>query len=216
MKKKILTVLLALVMLANCISFAAMAEEEPIFPDLNIHAWYYSAVEFVYKNNILSGTGKYFEPDKEMSRAMLVTAIYRLEGATADSKNAFVDVPDNAWYAPAVTWASENGIVNGTDKTHFSPNTNLTREQLAAIMYRYAEMKGVTDNRGYSMLEFYEDRDEMSPYATVAIDFMIKQGFMNGKTRDTFNPKDTTTRAEVALVITLFARDILKMDTYSR
>ncbi len=146
---------------------------------------------------------------------MLVTAIYRLEGATAESKNAFVDVPENEWYAPAVTWASENGIVNGTDKTHFSPNTYLTREQLAAIMYRYAEMKGVTDNRSYSMLEFYEDRDEMSPYATVAIDFMIKQGFMNGKTHDTFNPKDTTTRAEVALVITLFARDILKRNTYS-
>lgn len=209
MKMKLFTGLLALVMLSGILPFGVvMAEEEPIFPDLNVYAWYYSAVEYVCENNIFSGTGNGFEPDKEMTRAMLVSAIYRLDGANANGQNQFVDVADNAWYAPAVSWASRNGIVSGVDKTHFAPEVNLTREQLAVIIYRYAMMKGLNDNRSYSMLEFYEDRNEMSSYATAAIDFMIKKGLMTGKTRDTFNPKDTTTRAEVALIITLLSRDL--------
>ena len=201
MKKKILTVLLALVMLANCISFAAMAEAEPIFPDLNIHAWYYSAVEFVYKNNILSGTGKYFEPDKEMSRAMLVTAIYRLEGATADSKNAFVDVPDNAWYAPAVTWASENGIVKGISATEFAPTTPITREQLATILYRYEQKNGGGFTGAWMIRMDYVDLADVSDWAYEAMCWMNMNAVINGKPGKILDPKGTATRAEAATML---------------
>ncbi len=180
---------------------------EDIFPDISAEDWYYTAVKFVYENNLFNGTGAGFEPNTPMSRAMLVTVLHRLShSAQGGEENPFTDVHGDAWYAEGVKWAAENKIVTGVTPTEFMPDTPVTREQLAVILYRYATFCGydTTISESASLLGF-SDYEEISPYAAEAMQFAAAAGIMNGRADGSIAPRDGATRAEVAAMLMRFA-----------
>lgn len=173
------------------------------FGDVADSAWYAEAVEFVASHELFQGTDNGFEPETTMNRAMLAMVLYRLEDATATGNSYFPDVSDDAWYAEAVAWASETGIVNGTDKG-FEPNAPVTREQIATMLYRYANVIGLdTGTRGE--LSSFPDGDETSSWAQDAMAWAVSVGLFQGDDTGALNPKGDATRAQVA---TLFERMI--------
>ena len=178
------------------------------FADVKDGIWYYDTVKYVTENGIMNGVeeGK-FAPDNTLTRAMLVTILYRVEGSpevSADSK--FSDVKSTDWYGAPVIWAAENGIVNGVTETEFAPNNNITREQIATIIYRYAKNfknYDVSVGENTNILS-YEDFDKISPYAIEPLQYTAGSGIMKGKTESTLNPLDNATRAEAATVVMRF------------
>ena len=173
------------------------------FGDVADSAWYAEAVEFVASHELFQGTDKGFEPEMTMNRAMLAMVLYRLEDATATGNSNFPDVSDDAWYAEAVAWASETGIVNGTGKG-FEPNAPVTREQIATMLYRYANVIGLdTGTRGE--LSSFPDGSETSRWAQDAMAWAVSVGLFQGDDTGALNPKGDATRAQVA---TLFERMI--------
>lgn len=174
------------------------------FPDVKEEDWYFTAVKYVYENSLFQGTGTGFEPDTSMSRAMLVTVLYRFaDPETTESENPFADVPEGEWYTDGIKWAAEQGIVSGVSDNTFEPDAGITREQLAVILYRYATYCGYeltgTDLTGF------EDTDMVSDYAVDAIRYAVAKGIISGKTETTLAPKDGTTRAEVATMLMRFS-----------
>ena len=145
--KRWLSFLITAVMMiaSSSISFAA----DSLFNDVSVEAWYANAVDYVQNNGIMSGTSaNAFSPNSPMTRAMLTAVLYRAAGSpSANNKNGFSDVDSNAYYADAVNWASENSIVNGYDSNTFDVNDSVSREQIAAILYRYAGSPAVGQNR---------------------------------------------------------------------
>lgn len=173
------------------------------FDDVKTDGWYYKAVSFVCGKNIMRGTGeKLFEPDGLLNRAMFVTILYRMESEPAASAARFSDVKNGEWYTKAVAWASENGIVNGISDSEFAPEDNITREQMAAIIYRYIKFKGedVSVGENTNILS-YDDAEDISEYAIPAFCYVGGAGIMSGRTQSTLNPTGTATRAEAATVI---------------
>ncbi len=171
------------------------------FKDVPQNSWFANAVQYVTSNNLMNGTSTTaFSPNANMSRAMLATVLYRMSGDSAQAGTTFRDVSSSAYYAAAVNWASEKGIVNGTSATTFSPNKNITREQLAAMLYRYA---GEPD--GSADLSAYTDAGSVSAYAEKAVQWCVKNGILTGKTSTTLAPKATATRAECATMLQRFA-----------
>ena len=144
-----------------------------------------------------------------MTRAMLVTVLYRAEGEP-DMENEiwgypFADVDAESWYGKAVYWARKNGVVNGVTENDFAPDSNITREQIAVIMHRYAKYKGYDVSVGESTnIYSYTDFDEISEYAISAMQWTVGSGLMKGKTETTINPKDFATRAEIAAILQRF------------
>ena len=178
-------------------------EEEPAgeisFPDVNEGDWYYDAVAFVCEKGLFNGTDKGFEPSGKMTRAMLVTVLYRLSGEEASSVSAFSDVKAGDWYCDAVSWAYAAGIVNGVNDTTFAPNDSITREQLAAILYRFAKMQG--EDVGGTDISGFSDAGYVSDYAKDAISYAVKNGIITGKGENSLAPGDSATRAEVATML---------------
>lgn len=172
---------------------------EITFPDVNEGDWYYDAVAFVCEKGLFNGTDKGFEPSGKMTRAMLVTVLYRLSGEEASSVSAFSDVKAGDWYCDAVGWAYDAGIVNGVNATTFAPNDSITREQMAAILYRFAKMQS-EDVTGVDISEF-SDADDVSDYAVDAFSYAVKNGIITGKGENTLAPGDSATRAEVATIL---------------
>ena len=173
------------------------------FDDVKADGWYYKAVSFVCGKNIMRGTGeKLFEPDGLLNRAMFVTILYRMESEPSASAIRFSDVKNGEWYTKAVAWASENGIVNGISDSEFAPEDNITREQMAAIIYRYIKFKGedVSVGENTNILS-YDDAEDISEYAIPAFCYVGGAGIMSGRTQSTLNPTGTATRAEAATVI---------------
>lgn len=173
------------------------------FDDVKTDGWYYKAVSFVCGKNIMRGTGeKLFEPDGLLNRAMFVTILYRMESEPSASAIRFSDVKNGEWYTKAVAWASENGIVNGISDSEFAPEDNITREQMAAIIYRYIKFKGedVSVGENTNILS-YDDAEDISEYAIPAFCYVGGAGIMSGRTQSTLNPTGTATRAEAATVI---------------
>ena len=185
------------------------------FDDVKTDGWYYTAVSFVCGKNIMRGTGeKLFEPDGLLNRAMFVTILYRMESEPSASAARFSDVKSGEWYTEAVAWASENGIVNGVSDSEFAPDDNITREQMAAIIYRYIKFKGgdvsVGDN---SNILSYDDAEDISEYAIPALCYVSGAGIMSGRTQSTLNPTGTATRAEAATVIMrIFDNGLISFD----
>jgi len=137
---------------------------------------------------------------------MLVTVLYRLEGEPATNRSIpFADIDMGEYYASAVIWAQQNGIVNGVTDTLFAPNDNITREQIAAIMFRYAIYKGMEAVTLEENLHF-SDADKISEYAVSAMNWAVGCGLMKGKTATTVNPKDIATRAEIAAILMRFTQ----------
>ena len=171
------------------------------FGDVPQTSWFADAVKYVSENKLMNGTSTTaFSPNENMSRAMLATVLYRMSGETAEAGSSFGDVSSSAYYAAAVSWASSKGIVNGTGTDAFSPNASITREQLAAMLYRYAGEPSVSAD-----LSAYTDAVSISPYAEKAVEWCVAKGILNGKSATRLAPQDTATRAECAAMLQRFA-----------
>lgn len=178
--------------------------EEITFVDVKLSDWFYEAVKYVTLKKLMNGTDKGFEPDLNMSRAMLVTVLYRLAGMPEiTGSNKFSDVADGEWYTAAVIWAAENEIVNGISETEFAPNENVTREQLAAIIYRYAKFRG-NQTENTASLEEFTDCEEISDWAKTAFLWARAKDLINGTAENTLSPKANATRAQVAVILMRF------------
>lgn len=177
--------------------------DEP-FADVDELDWFYDAVVYVYNEGMMDGiSATQFAPNSNLTRGMVVTMLYRLEGEPrVTGSSGFDDVASGAWYADAVTWAAENGIVNGVSDTEFAPNVNITREQLAAILYRYADYNDY-DVSGRDDLSEFTDRSSISSYALDAMRWAVDEGLITGITNTTIEPQGTATRAQAA---TMFMR----------
>ena len=176
------------------------------FADVQQH-WALEAVRFVYQYGLMNGISTtIFAPDSEMSRAMFVTVLYRMEGEPAvTSSNTFQDIAAGAWYTNAITWASANGIVNGVSATAFAPDTHVTREQMAALMFRYAKYKGYNTTAAVE-LGGYADNGQISDWAYRAMQWASGVNLIQGRTSTTLVPNGTATRAENATILMRFLR----------
>ena len=171
------------------------------FGDVPQNSWFADAVKYVSENKLMNGTSTTaFSPNGNMSRAMLATVLYRMSGETAEAGSSFGDVSSSAYYAAAVSWASSKGIVNGTGADAFSPNASITREQLAAMLYRYAGEPSVSAD-----LSAYTDTVDISPYASKAVEWCVAKSILSGKSATRLAPQDTATRAECAVMLQRFA-----------
>lgn len=171
------------------------------FQDVGQNDWFADAVKYVSENKLMNGTSATaFSPNENMSRAMLATVLYRMSGETAEADSSFGDVSSSAYYAAAVNWASSKGIVNGTGADAFSPDASITREQLAAMLYRYAGEPSVSAD-----LSAYTDAVSISPYAEKAVEWCVAKGILSGKSATRLASQDTATRAECAAMLQRFA-----------
>ena len=179
------------------------------FTDVSTSDWFYSDVMFVYENGLFSGTdSRSFSPNASMTRAMLVTVLYRLEGEPAGTgSSSFSDVYSGSYYEKAVAWAAANGIVTGTGSTSFSPDAKVTREQLAAILYRYAQYKKLDTDAG-AKLDSFSDAGNVSGYASEALSWAVSEGLINGAS-GRLTPKGDATRAQVAAILHRFVENVM-------
>jgi len=182
-----------------------------IFSDIKAEAWYHDSICYVYNENLMKGmSADKFSPSTATSRAMIVTTLYRMEGSPAvTGENGFEDVKAGAWYADAITWASENGIVNGLGNGIFGPNKDVTREQLAAMLYRYAEYKGM-DVSEKATLEGFTDVGEIHGWALDAMKWANAAELINGRSETTINPLNNTMRSELATLLYRWNTELAK------
>ena len=175
------------------------------FTDVSEKDWFYNDAMFVYKNGLMLGTSKtLFGPHGTVTRGMMATILWRMEGSLAPKgENSFTDVEAGRWYADAITWTTENGIFAGYSKDKFGPDDPITREQLTAIFYRYADYKGykltVTGN-----LDKFEDADKITDYAKTVMQWAVGNRLIKGKTENLLDPQGTATRAEIAAMLHRF------------
>jgi len=169
------------------------------FTDTNNH-WAREAVSFAASRELFQGTSaSTFSPNAPMNRAMLATVLYRLEDAAASGSHGFADVAEGTWYTDAVTWASQSGIVTGTGNG-FNPSGNVTREQLATMLYRYAKTLGM-DTAVRGSLNSFADSGRTSGWAKDAMTWAVDNGLITGKGSSTLDPGGSATRAEVAAIL---------------
>lgn len=181
------------------------------FGDVKSGDWFYNDVKYVYDKGMMAGTAAdVFAPNATTTRAMIVTILYRLEGSPAvTGTSAFVDVPAGQWYTDAVNWAAANQIVKGTSATTFAPNASITREQMAAILYRYAQYKGY-DVTKKADLSGYSDNGQVSAYAKDALAWANAAKLINGVTNTTLAPQGNATRAQVSAILHRFCDGVAK------
>ena len=181
------------------------------FKDVKTADWFYNDVKYVYEKGMMAGTAAdVFAPNTTTTRAMIVTILYRLEGSPAvTGTSAFVDVPAGQWYTDAVNWAAANQIVKGTSATTFAPNASITREQMAAILYRYAQYKGY-DVTKKADLSGYSDNGQVSAYAKDALAWANAAKLINGVTNTTLVPQGNATRAQVSAILHRFCDGVVK------
>ena len=175
------------------------------FTDVSEKDWFYGDVMFVYENGLMLGTSKtLFSPHGTATRGMMATILWRMEGSPAPKgKNSFTDVETGKWYADAITWTAENGIFAGYGKDKFGPDDPITREQLAAIFYRYADYKGY-DLTVKGDLDKFKDADKITDYAKTAMQWAVGSGLVKGKSGNLLDPQGTATRAEIAAMLHRF------------
>ncbi len=182
------------------------------FLDVKPGAWYLSAVEYALDNGLFFGVSpKMFAPDAAMNRAMLVTVLWRMEGKpTTDGENPFIDVPSDEWYTDAVKWAASNGIVYGISEDKYDPMADITREQAAAILYRYSQEKGY-DVREIADLADFPDGNETSEFAVTELAWAYGEGLITGVKKgdtDYLEPQGNATRAQVASILMRYRQNI--------
>ncbi len=183
---------------------------ETTFYDVKKEDWHYNYIKYVYENNLMQGTDNGFEPESNMSRAMLVTVLYRMANLKEKANNHnFTDVPKGQWYSDAISWAAENNIVSGVSENKFAPDEDITREQMALIIYRFAK------NQGYNVSDVadisnFADKDDVSDWALDALKWANKTELVNGTSKTTLSPKTVATRAQVAKVLMRFCENIIK------
>lgn len=171
------------------------------FKDVKETDWYYSNVKYVCENNLFNGVSESsFAPNATMTRAALVTVLHRLSQESAKGENPFVDVLSDEWYTDAIIWAAENGIVNGTSDTDFSPQLPITREALATIMHRYHQyINGKQSDM--ADISFYDDYDKISPWAESSLAWAVEYGLIKGNGDNTLSPHTNATRAQTAAIL---------------
>lgn len=174
------------------------------FTDVKSGNWFYDAVKYAYAQGLMTGTSATtFAPNGTMNRAMIVTVMYRLEKSPAvTGASKFTDVPAGQWYSDAVAWAAANKIVNGYDETTFGPMNAVTREQMAAILFRYEQYKGLENVTLEENLNRFPDQNKISAYAIPALQWAVGQKIINGNADGTLDPTGTATRAQVAQIFT--------------
>lgn len=193
------------------------AAEQPVqpitlpFKDVKTDRWSYSAIKYAYENKLFSGTSaNEFSPADEMTRGMLVTVLYRLAGEPAVNGDAgFADIKSGDWYAKAVAWAKANNIVSGVSAAEFAPNKDITREQMAAILHRYAAYKSYSTAANGSIAGF-NDNANVSAFAKDAVSWAVGEKLISGTGNNTLAPKGNATREQVAAILQRFAENIAK------
>ena len=190
--------------------------EAPIAPENNFidvpaGAWFADAVQYVYNNGMMVGTSyNEFSPEALTTRGMIVSVLYRLEGEDAViGDSIFKDVALNDWYANGVSWAAANGIVSGYGDGTFGPNDPITREQMASILYRYAQYKGYNMNKNANLNQF-TDAAAINDWAYTAVRWANTQGLMSGMNNGTIAPQGYATRAQVASMFMRFCENVAK------
>ncbi len=194
---------------------ASFVAEQPGTPavsyaDVKDSDWFYECVKYVCEKGLMVGTAEsQFSPDLTTSRSMIVSILYRLEGSPSVSAGSFSDVADGQWYTGGVAWASANGIVAGYGNGLFGPDDNITREQLAVILYNYAKYKGynITPAKG---LDGFIDSGRVSSWAKTAMEWAVGCNLLFGKGNNTLAPADSATRSEMAAIIQRFIEDAAK------
>lgn len=176
------------------------------FEDVSENDWYYTYVEFAYKNGLMTGMDPVtFSPLGSVSRAQFAVMLWRQEGEPATAySDIFTDVADGTWYTPAVMWASESGVITGYNDGSFGPADTITREQIVTMLYRYAQHKGY-DTTTQDTLERFIDVDHMSDFAYDGMAWAVGTGVITGKySGDCLSPLENTTRAECATMLQRF------------
>ena len=190
------------------IAGAAGAGKE-FFTDVKAGDWYYDAVKFVFDNNFMDGVGDgKFNPDGTLTRAMIAQVLYNLEGETGSYPTVFDDVAKSAWYADAVNWAAASGIVEGKGNNKFDPNAAIARQEMAAILYRYSELKGYDVSKVDSLAAF-TDANKVADWAKEAMGWAVENYVINGKGAGKLDPTGTATRAEVAQILMNLCNNVL-------
>jgi len=218
--KRAITVLLAIIMIVG-LATPAMANTSAVEPtwgvgqsqliDVSPGAWYYDAVEFVFERGIMQGVGgNRFDPQGNFTRAASTATLFRVHNNrvanTTDSRqNNFNDV-GNTWYAPYVTWASNNSIVNGTSPTTFAPNQNITRQEIVTLLFRFAQFRGYNTDAPSGQLNRFTDRGQIATWANTAMNWAVYTGVMSGRPNNIIAPTDNLTRAEAAQLMMNFLR----------
>ena len=210
MKKRLLSLALALCLVCSLLPGTALAAGENPFTDVPASHWAHDDITYVYENDLMNGTdGSLFSPESTTTRAQVVTVLYRLAGQPAANwENPFWDVPASAWFHDAVTWAWENDITGGVSSTHFGAGNAVTREQLATFLYRYAQDQGY-DTSARADLSGYSDAGLVSSYATEALSWANATGLLTGTTGTTLSPQGSATRAQVATILSRFCQDVI-------
>ena len=182
-----------------------------VFTDVNTALWYHKAVDYALENGIMSGMGgNTFQPNSNLSRAMMVQILYNMEGKPAVvGQSTFEDVTAGAWYHDAIVWANANGIVNGLSHTAFGPNGNITREQMVAILYRYAQYKGL-DISARTTVTAYADDEKISAWAKENVAWGVAVGLISGTGNNKLDPNGNATRAQIAQVMMNFCEAVAK------
>lgn len=208
--KKIMALFLSIVMVLGLLPASAFAANDTsAFSDVKTSAWYHEDVQYISENGLMKGTGEnLFSPDATTTRGMIVTILYRLEGEPSPTGACpFQDVASGKYYEKAITWAAENGIVSGFSADTFGPDQNITREQMAAILYRYATYKKYDVSTAGDLSKF-PDADKVSSYAVDAMKWANAAGLINGSNDGKLYPAGNATRAQVAAILTRFCKNI--------
>ena len=192
------------------VTFAEDPDWEPApempFTDVNEGDWFYDVVLYTYDNGLMTGvSATEFAPNQTTTRGMIVSMLARLEGVTSAEDAGFADVAANDWYATAVNWAASVGVVNGYEDNTFRPNAPITREQMAAILYNYADYKGY-DVSARADLSDYADAADVSSWAEDVLSWANAEGLINGMTATTIDPQGATTRAQTAAMFERFLK----------
>ncbi|MBR2491255.1 MAG: S-layer homology domain-containing protein [Ruminiclostridium sp.] len=188
-----------------------LSDLTPTFTDVNPNQWYFEGVDYALANGFMKGiAANRFAPEGAVNRAMMVTILHRVEGEPVAEASSFADVADDTWYTDAVDWAAENGIVTGYHADAFGPMDPITREQIAAILYRYAEYRGCDlQAAGEGNLVGFGDAASISPYAVTAMDWAVGERLITGVKQDILFPDGTATRAQVATVLMRICEELL-------
>ena len=186
---------------------------EVMFRDVSPAAWYADAVDYAVSNELMNGVGNgKFDPNGSMTRAMLVTVLWRYAGSPTEGTNGFSDVPNGDWYTQAVAWASKNGVVNGVGNGRFDPNGKITREQIAVILFRYAKQQGIYVGKRGSFGRF-ADANKVNSYAVDALRWAVGVEIIGGSSEGgklLLKPQGNATRAEVAAILMRFLENVMK------
>lgn len=206
MKKQVISACLAGTVLLGTATMPAMAVSVDQLTDVKKTDWFYSAVQYVAEKDYMIGvTDDLFAPSREVSRAMFVVILHRMDGEpSVATSTTFADVPADAWCAKAVSWAVQNGIVYGLNEKEFAPNAPVTRQQMCVMMDRFLDYRAKKDNKTFkttNAAKTFLDADSIGAFAKEAVKQCQMLGLMNGDKEGNFNPKNNATRAEVAVVV---------------